>query len=238
MYKIGRTLSEFSTPLYQCSALLFSCATATWLYISTLLLQENGPVSPVGAKLQSLRTGSLVTDCVPTSSLSTMVYSVQIYVNGGCRRNGRPDAIGVAAAAIKNKYGKHHAWTRSLPLNPAPTNQRTEIESIILGLQKVLAKFQRMHTAPWFDVTVYSDSKFAVKCMTNFVYKWLKHGWVTCAGYEVANRDLLEEALDLDTALKEIADVRYVWIPRKDNWYADKLCNLHLDSMESIPRLT
>jgi ribonuclease HI len=161
-----------------------------------------------------------------------MVYTIEINVDGGCRGNGRPGSIGAAAAAMKNKYGEyHHGWTKALPPSPAPTNQRAEIASIILGLEEALQRYDQLNSNPRLDVTIYSDSNYAVNCMNEWVYKWSNNGWTTSTGKEVANRDLIEEALDLNDLLKEKGDVRYVWIPREKNQYADKLCNDCMDKM-------
>jgi len=158
-----------------------------------------------------------------------MVYIMEIYVDGGCRGNGRPGSIGAAAAVIKKKYGKCDIWTRSLPKNPTPTNQRAEITAIILALELALEKLERLETNPYLDVKIYSDSKYAVECMSNWVYKWSKNGWINAAGYGVANRDLIEKASGLDDRLKEEGDVEYIWIPREKNELADRYCNEEMD---------
>ncbi|KAL4813558.1 ribonuclease H1 [Aspergillus spinulosporus] len=161
-----------------------------------------------------------------------MVYIIKIYVDGGCRGNGQPGSIGAAAAAFKDEYGEFHGEIKkALPSSPTPTNQRAEITSVILGLEKALERYDQLHSNPWLDVTIYSDSRYAVKCMNEWVYKWSNNGWTTSAGREVANRDLIEEASNLDDLLKEKGDVRYVWIPREKNQYVDQLCNNCMDKM-------
>ncbi|KAL2809376.1 ribonuclease H-like domain-containing protein [Aspergillus granulosus] len=160
-----------------------------------------------------------------------MVYTIEIYVDGGCRGNGQPGSIGAAAAAIKNRHGKYHGWSKALPSSPTPTNQRAEITSIILGLEKALERYDELYLDPRLAVTIYSDSRYAVNCMNKWVYKWTRNGWTNSEGNEVANRDLIEEASDLDDQLNEKGDVQYIWIPREENQYADRLCNDCLDAM-------
>lgn len=87
-----------------------------------------------------------------------MPYIMEIYTDGGCRRNGRSDAIGAAAVVFKNRFGKCTGWTRSLPRYPPPTNQRAEITAIIFALEKALDKFERLDTNPYLEVKIYSDS--------------------------------------------------------------------------------
>jgi ribonuclease HI len=162
--------------------------------------------------------------------LAIMVYTMIIYTDGGCRGNGQPGAIGAAAAVFKTKYGKYHAWTRSLPSYPTPTNQRAEITAIIVALEQALEKYDALDTCPWLHVRIYSDSRYAVECMNNWIYKWTGNGWINAAGNTVANRDLLQEASDLDDRLRRQGDVEYIWIPREENEVADGYCNQDLDS--------
>ncbi|CZR64411.1 uncharacterized protein PAC_14309 [Phialocephala subalpina] len=141
-----------------------------------------------------------------------MVYRMEIYVDGGCRGNGRPGSIGAAAAVFKFRSGGHTAWTRRLESgsDPAPTNQRAEITAIIIALQEALNKYHSLDSYPWLDMKIYSDSKYAIGCMNEWIYKWSNNGWINSQGYEVAYRDLIQKASDLDDRLKEEGDVRYI----------------------------
>lgn len=152
-------------------------------------------------------------------------------MDGGCRGNGQRDAIGAAAAAIKTRRGAYYGYTINLPLYPTPMNQRAEIMSIILGLEKALERCDELISDPCVDVTIYSDSRYAVNCMTNWVCKWFGNGWINSRGNEVTNRDLLEEALDIEAQLMMKGVISYKWIPREKNSYADRLCNERMDEM-------
>lgn len=157
---------------------------------------------------------------------------MQIYADGGCRYNGKPNAIGVAAVVFQSKYGREERWYRKLPRSPRPTSQRAEIAAIILALEQALERYRSLDSDPYLDVTISSDSRYAVNCMNEWVYKWSRNGWVNAAGFQLVNRDLIEKASDLDDLLKKEGDVRYVWVPRGDNQAADALCNEILDEME------
>ncbi|OQE20541.1 hypothetical protein PENSTE_c013G05253 [Penicillium steckii] len=161
-----------------------------------------------------------------------MVYIMRFYTDGACRRNGQPGATGAAAAVLMKRGGGTSSWFKKLPANPRPTNQRAEITAIIIALQQALVLFRTLQTDPRLDITIYSDSRYAVNCMNEWVYKWCSNGWINSAGFEVANRDLIEEASNLDDQLKEEGSVQYKWIPREDNQIADELCNQVLDDLE------
>ncbi|KAL4788906.1 ribonuclease H-like domain-containing protein [Aspergillus venezuelensis] len=136
-----------------------------------------------------------------------MVYIIKINVDGGCRANGQPGSIACAAAAFKDENGKYYGKkTEALPSFPRPTNQQAEITAVILGLEMALERYDQLSSTPWLDVTIYSDSAFAVNCMTKWVVKWIKNGWTNSKGHEVANQDLIKKAVDLDNRLKEEGD--------------------------------
>lgn len=158
-----------------------------------------------------------------------MVYTMEIYVDGACRGNGQRGSVAAAAAVFKTRSGRQDGWTRILPNHPTPTNQRAEITAIIIALEQALEKSAELRTSPMLDVTIYSDSKYAIGCMTDWVNKWSRNGWINAAGYEVANRDLIKDASDLHNKLKEEGTVKYIWIPREKNQDADRLCNEVLD---------
>ncbi|KAJ6021512.1 hypothetical protein N7540_007016 [Penicillium herquei] len=157
---------------------------------------------------------------------------MKFYTDGGCRRNGRSDAIGAAAAVLEKRNGSTGRWKRTLPPDPTPTNQRAEITGIIVALEVVLKKYDMLAGNPDLDVTIHTDSKYAIGCMTDWIYKWSANGWVNSCGYEVANRDLIARASRLDDKVAELGHIRYLWIPRAENQEADELCNDDLDRQE------
>ncbi|KAL6231005.1 ribonuclease H-like domain-containing protein [Aspergillus navahoensis] len=158
-----------------------------------------------------------------------MVYTMRIYTDGGCRGNGKRGAIGAAAAVFKAKFGRSIPWVEALPRYPTPTNQRAEITAIIIAIERALERYEELDTRPRLNVTIYSDSRYAVDCMTKLIYKWTRNGWINAHGYPVANQDLLKKASDLDDQLSELGSVEYIWIPREQNSEADRYCNEKMD---------
>ncbi|RMZ75809.1 hypothetical protein DV738_g5268, partial [Chaetothyriales sp. CBS 135597] len=162
---------------------------------------------------------------------TTMGYIIEIYVDGGCRRNGYSDAVGAAAAIRLLRQGGHQISKEQL--SGEPTNQRAELTAIILGQQMALDLDKHMRNSPYFHVTIHSDSRYAVGCMNDWRFKWMNNGWTNSRGDQVANRDLIEEAVDLHDCLTQLGEVKYVWIPRAENQWADMYCNEELDEMEA-----
>ncbi|KAI1426113.1 ribonuclease H-like domain-containing protein [Xylaria sp. FL1777] len=162
-----------------------------------------------------------------------MVYFMKFYVDGGCRRNGTPEAIGAAACLYMRGRDGSYIWnSRRLPQNPRPTNERAEITAIIMALEWALERFEELDSNPRIVVRIHSDSKYAIGCMVTWINKWEQNGWINCAGREVSNRDLIERAAELNDKVKNLGSVKYIWIPRSENEEADEVCNDELDKME------
>ncbi|KAI0484812.1 ribonuclease H-like domain-containing protein [Xylariaceae sp. FL0804] len=161
-----------------------------------------------------------------------MVYRMDFFVDGGCRGNGQPGSIGAAAAVLQAGWsGRHYSQTTELRRDfpPWPTSQRAEITAVILALKWALQRWRELDGSPVMRVTVHSDSRYAVGCMTEWLGHWQSNGWRNARGVEVANRDLIEEAAELDDELGRLGTLHYVWVPRKVNAEADRYCNETLD---------
>jgi ribonuclease HI len=161
-----------------------------------------------------------------------MVYVMKFNTDGGCRENGNAWARGAAAAVRFQKWGKPKEMTQKLPKNPPATSPRAELTGIILALSMALDRYEKLHSSPRIRVTIQSDSQYAVKCMEDWVKGWTDNGWISQSGSPVANQDLLKRCLDLDSQLRALGRVSYVWISRQDNDHANRLCNEILDDWE------
>ena len=162
-----------------------------------------------------------------------MVYKIILWVDGGCRNNGYPDAIGAYACIDVLRWGQNRTYKRPLHQG-TPTSQRAEIAAIILALRTAWDKYENeLDSGPWLDVTIYTDSKYVHGIMTDWVYKWCRNGWNNSLGNEIANRDYIEQASEMDDKLKEVGSVTYIWVSREENNAADEAVNEKLDEMEA-----
>ncbi|KAI1088507.1 ribonuclease H-like domain-containing protein [Rostrohypoxylon terebratum] len=163
-----------------------------------------------------------------------MVYKMKFYVDGGCRNNGYTNAIGAAAACLKNRYGKYRIRTRVLDTDEYyATNQRAELLAMILALEWALERYEELDGYPRLQLTIYSDSRYAVGCLNEWMDRWVANGWMNSRGMPVANRDLIEEAYDLEDKVRDLGSVLYEYIPRSENTVADTACNDALDDIEN-----
>ena len=156
---------------------------------------------------------------------------MEMYVDGGCRGNGYSGAIGAAACVVQEKWGRQKIHTKTLPYYPAATNQQAELSAIILALETAWNKYEVLSGTPYIQVTIHTNSKYALGCMTTWKSKWMNNGFINSAGGGVVNRDLIERAYDLDQMVAGEGSVDYVWIPREENQDADDAVNEALDDM-------
>ncbi|MDB2325128.1 ribonuclease HI [Alphaproteobacteria bacterium] len=107
---------------------------------------------------------------------------VILHTDGSCLNN--PGAGGWAAVLQWNDN------VRELSGGVADTtNNRMELQAVIEGLNAL--------TRP-MEVTLYTDSKYVMNGVTDWMPRWRVNGWKTAAKKPVANQDLWQQ---LDTAL-------------------------------------
>lgn len=101
-----------------------------------------------------------------------------------------------------------------------------------MALELALEKYEELDGTPYLDVEIFSDSKYAAGCMTDWIYKWSENGWINARREPVVNQDLIREASKLDDDVAREGRVTYTWIPRERNRLADEECNKCLDEQE------
>ena len=114
------------------------------------------------------------------------------YTDGACSGNPGPGGWGVWL-----KYGPHEKMLCGG--EKQTTNQRMELQAAIEAL-KALKKPS--------SITIYSDSKYVIRGMTEWIKGWKKRGWKNAAKKAVSNQDLWEQ---LD-ALCHQHQVQWQWV--------------------------
>ena len=161
-----------------------------------------------------------------------MVLIMEFFVDRGCRGNGQPGAIGAAAAVRRYRDGAEVYRTRRLDTYyHNATNQRAEILAIILALEWAMDDYENLNNSPRIEVTIHSDSKYAVNCMNQWLFRWSNNGWTTSIGGSVANQDILQEVIDAENRVLDVGSVVYKWVRRDEVHDADEKCNDELDDM-------
>ncbi len=106
--------------------------------------------------------------------------AVQIYTDGACK--GNPGPGGWGALMRMGEYEKELSGGEF-----ETTNNRMELTAAIKALRAL--------TQPC-KVELYSDSKYVLEGITNWIHGWQKRGWKNASKKPVLNEDLWRELLD------------------------------------------
>jgi ribonuclease HI len=140
---------------------------------------------------------------------------VQIYTDGACR--GNPGPGGWAALLIVGDSRKEISGAES-----ETTNNRMELLAAIYGLGALKRRC---------EVDLYTDSKYVLQGITQWLPQWKAKGWRTAARKPVRNQDLWEQ-LDLAAGTQ---DIIWHWVKGHSgdvgNELADQLANRAIDRL-------
>ncbi|KAK2813294.1 hypothetical protein FQN50_000608 [Emmonsiellopsis sp. PD_5] len=109
---------------------------------------------------------------------------LRIYTDGSALKNGSTSA----RAGVGVYFGPgDESRNLSEPLQGSrQTNQRAELTAITRALD--IAPRHR-------DVTIFTDSKYAINCVTVWYLKWQRNKWMTAKDKPVENKDLIQSIL-------------------------------------------
>ena len=134
---------------------------------------------------------------------------VNIYSDGACKGNPGPGGWGalIIEGDKKNEIFGGEANT---------TNNRMEILAVIMALKAI-------NTIS--EITVFTDSTYVQKGISEWIDKWKINGWKTSNKNEVKNKDLWVQLDSLTAQLK----INWVWVKghsgHSENDRADYLAN-------------
>jgi len=138
-----------------------------------------------------------------------------MYTDGACRGNPGPGGWGVWL-----QYGDHEKelWGGATDT----TNNRMELTAVIAGLTALKRRC---------EVSLYTDSEYVRKGMTEWLPNWKRKGWKTAARKPVKNADLWQQ---LD-ALAADQKIDWHWVKGHSgdpgNERADELANRGIDEL-------
>ncbi|KAL8712875.1 MAG: hypothetical protein Q9220_003083 [cf. Caloplaca sp. 1 TL-2023] len=109
--------------------------------------------------------------------------TLRIHTDGSSLGNGSAGAF--AGVGVYFGPADMRNVSETLP-GPRQTNQRAELTAILRALE-IVPKTR--------DVSIITDSKYAIDCVTVWSVNWRRNGWKTSAGKAVENKDLVENIL-------------------------------------------
>lgn len=140
---------------------------------------------------------------------------VEIYTDGACRGNPGPGGWGAVlmyGEKTKEIYGGENNTT----------NNRMELMAAIRALEALNRGC---------ELTLYTDSQYVRKGITEWIMNWKKRGWKTAAKKPVKNADLWQM---LDEQVNKHS-VNWVWVKghagNEGNELADDLANKGVDQV-------
>jgi len=138
---------------------------------------------------------------------------VVMYTDGACRGNPGPGGWGV--------YLSYQGNNKTLKgYEPETTNNRMELMAAIKGLVALKRSC---------DIELYTDSKYVMQGINDWIANWKKNGWKTAARKPVKNVDLWQK-LDVETSQHS---VKWHWVKghsgNEGNEMADQLANEAID---------
>lgn len=133
-----------------------------------------------------------------TDGFTYMGDAVVVYTDGCCSANGK---VG-ARAGIGVYWGPNHPLNVAERLEGRQTNQRAEIQAACKALEQAKEKNIK-------KLVLYTDSKFTINGVTNWVKSWKLNNWRLKSGGPIINKD---DFVKLDRLNAEL-DVVWLHIP-------------------------
>lgn len=141
---------------------------------------------------------------------------VEMFTDGACRGNPGPGGWGVL---MRFKDNEKELYGGEIDT----TNNRMELMAAIIGLESLSRCCQ---------VKLYTDSKYVMQGITEWIHNWKTRGWKTANKKSVKNADLWQR---LDKA-REQHQVEWQWVKghsgHEENERADQLANRGIDELQ------
>lgn len=122
-----------------------------------------------------------------------MATTLDVFTDGSCINNGRPDAV----AGYATVFPEHPDWNEAARLGRGErqTNNRGELWGILRAFQ--IAKEKQDEIPDVSMIVIYTDSQLCVNTFTKWIIGWRKKGWRKADGGPIENLDLIQRVYEL-----------------------------------------
>ena len=142
---------------------------------------------------------------------------INIYTDGACKGNPGPGGWG-ALIVLEDEQIELSGGKKET------TNNQMELMAVIKSLE---------HFDNKIDAIIYTDSKYVMDGITNYIKRWKINGWKTASKKPVKNSELWK-SLD---SLNNFHNIQWNWVKghsgHPGNEKADALANLGIDKLSS-----
>lgn len=168
----------------------------------------------------NLVTNNLMPAQMPLPSEINKKNQMGLYSDGGCLGNPGP---GAWAAFAQNHLGE--VVFESTAFDGNTTNNRMEMNGVINGLLRIIDHAEGKRGC--FEVFVYTDSKYVVDGVNQWMPNWKKNGWKK-ADQKTPENLVLWQQLDEVLVHPAFIRVHLNWVRghagHPQNEYCDRLC--------------
>ena len=148
--------------------------------------------------------------------------TVIAYTDGGCRGNGKDDALGGYGIVLQYSDEKNVVHTKEIcKAFKGVTNNQMELQAVIDCLKALREPC---------DVVLMTDSKYVCNAINEkWIDGWIRKGWVNSSNQPVKNKEQWQELIPYLNMHK----VRFFWVKghasNEGNNRADQLANIAMD---------
>ncbi|KAG5366890.1 Ribonuclease H [Yarrowia sp. B02] len=122
----------------------------------------------------------------------------QIFTDGACDNNGKENAA--AGCGVFFGDNSPYNYSSTLSFSYPHTSQTAELGAILIAYDTVEDIYENLNDKRFFEV--YTDSSYAIDCLTKWCHTWKRNGWKTQDGVPVKNKDLIEAILKMQQSDK------------------------------------
>ena len=120
----------------------------------------------------------VMTGSMPNQEKRVLPKPLTAFADGAC--SGNPGPGGWGLILVVNQEVRELGG-----YSPATTNNQMELMAAIRALEET-AQFSDL------EMEIYSDSKYVIQGITEWIWGWMRRGWINSAGKPVANQELWE----------------------------------------------
>lgn len=132
--------------------------------------------------------------------------TLDLFCDGACVNNGRRGAKASFGLVVYQSGTEIAAVAEPLAAHETQTNQRAELR----GLQAAIHYAQKAVAAGATTIRIYSDSEYAINCVTRWAPGWSRSGWRKSDKTPVLHADLIVPMYEVWNALRAYAFLQHV----------------------------